>query len=382
MSWKYTKITPVTSSDELAVGSFYYILSKTIDGHKETVGQIVEIKQAESNDMLLVPRGVSMISTTTTKSATNSASISPCSSLDNTLIIKQEYDGVVDSNDQNESKENLTNPQLLHNTNIKLFPNGLRSDFKDIAAALLDEPMEILSDTDTKSECSSIRATSKNICYIHYSNTDRRLDEWVEDSRIVKQIHGLTDENGHVVLPILNSCNQTTKEVPEGATTRMQKRLNEEFRHAQKSFNEMDAQSALLEREHSESHECKLRQPPGDEIYRDKNLSLFEVDGKHNKLYCQSLCLLSKLFLDHKTLYFDVDCFLFYILCEVDEYGAHIVGHFSKERGSTNNLACIIVFPPYQRRGYGQLLIQISYALSARENFVGTPEKPLSDMVS
>jgi hypothetical protein len=38
-------------------------------------------------------------------------------------------------------------------------------------------------------------------------------------------------------------------------------------------------------------------------------------------VYCQSLCLLSKLFLDHKTLYYDVDPFLFYVLCEVDEDG-------------------------------------------------------------
>lgn len=27
---------------------------------------------------------------------------------------------------------------------------------------------------------------------------------------------------------------------------------------------------------------------------------MFEVDGKANKVYCQNLCLLSKLFLDHK----------------------------------------------------------------------------------
>jgi hypothetical protein len=31
----------------------------------------------------------------------------------------------------------------------------------------------------------------------------------------------------------------------------------------------------------------------------------------------QSLCLLSKLFLDHKTLYYDVDPFLFYVMTEV-----------------------------------------------------------------
>lgn len=30
------------------------------------------------------------------------------------------------------------------------------------------------------------------------------------------------------------------------------------------------------------------------------------MDGKQNKLYCQNLCLLAKLFLDHKTLYYDV----------------------------------------------------------------------------
>ena len=38
-------------------------------------------------------------------------------------------------------------------------------------------------------------------------------------------------------------------------------------------------------------------------------------------MYCQSLCLLSKLFLDHKTLYYDVDPFLFYVLTEKDSDG-------------------------------------------------------------
>ncbi len=51
-----------------------------------------------------------------------------------------------------------------------------------------------------------------------------------------------------------------------------------------------------------------------------------QVDGKKEKLYCQNLCYLAKLFLDHKTLYYDVDLFLFYVLCENDERGSHIVG--------------------------------------------------------
>ncbi|OWK49869.1 Histone acetyltransferase KAT8, partial [Lonchura striata] len=76
--------------------------------------------------------------------------------------------------------------------------------------------------------------------------------------------------------------------------------------------------------------QCQWRQPPGREIYRKGNISVYEVDGKDHKIYCQNLCLLAKLFLDHKTLYFDVEPFVFYLLTEVDRQGAHIVGYFSK----------------------------------------------------
>ena len=43
-------------------------------------------------------------------------------------------------------------------------------------------------------------------------------------------------------------------------------------------------------------------------------MSIFEIDGEHDKVYCQCLCLVAKLFLDHKTLYFDVNPFYFYVL--------------------------------------------------------------------
>lgn len=59
-------------------------------------------------------------------------------------------------------------------------------------------------------------------------------------------------------------------------------------------------------------------------------LCLKQVDGKKNKVYGQNLCYLAKLFLDHKTLYYDVDLFLFYVLCECDDRGCHMVGYFSK----------------------------------------------------
>lgn len=38
-----------------------------------------------------------------------------------------------------------------------------------------------------------------------------------------------------------------------------------------------------------------------------------------NKIYSQTLCLLAKLFLDHKTLYYDVEPFLFYVLTKNDQ---------------------------------------------------------------
>lgn len=74
------------------------------------------------------------------------------------------------------------------------------------------------------------------------------------------------------------------------------------------------------------------RHPPGTEIYRDDHVSMFELDGAVEKIYCQNLCYFAKLFLDHKTLYWDVDPFLFYVLCTRDERGFHPVGYFSKEK--------------------------------------------------
>ena len=118
---------------------------------------------------------------------------------------------------------------------------------------------------------------------------------------------------------------------------------------------------------------CKARHPPGDEIYRDGKVSIFEVDGRKNKIYCQNLCLLSKMFLDHKSLFYDVEPFLFYVMTETDDAGAHFVGYFSKEKLSPKNynVSCIMTLPVRQRQGWGSLLIDFSQC-SFLVCFVGT----------
>ena len=153
--------------------------------------------------------------------------------------------------------------------------------------------------------------------------------------------------------------------------------------------------------------ECAFTHPPGRKIYEHEKandeqttICFWEVDGKKAKTYCQNLCLVAKLFLDHKTLYYDDKSFNFYIMTECENSSSsnsnsnnnnnnrnskekgeeeddrvHVpVGYFSKEKQSCwKNIT--YVFSPWvshQRRGYGSFLIAMSYELSKRECKFGT----------
>ena len=53
----------------------------------------------------------------------------------------------------------------------------------------------------------------------------------------------------------------------------------------------------LLRFQRKELKSRNRRHPPGNEIHRNGKLSMFEVDGLEERVYCQDLCYIAKLFL-------------------------------------------------------------------------------------
>ena len=248
--------------------------------------------------------------------------------------------------------------------------------------------------------------------YIHYIEYDRRNDHWIKRKSIIEtkvsdeevkkiknnqnqedEIVFHNDENEGMDKAGIKNHEEATKirtieEIIMGnfrCCTWYFSPFPEEYHNIKTLYFCEFCLNFYVKKEELERHimiNCPLRHPPGNEIYRDEKISMFEVDGKTESIYCENLSYLSKLFLDHKTLQWDVDPFLFYILTEYDKYGYHFVGYFSKEKDSPQgwNLSCILTMPFHQRKGYGKFLIDFSYLLSKREGKFGSPERPLSDL--
>lgn len=243
-----------------------------------------------------------------------------------------------------------------------------------------------------------------SLAYIHFLHQDKRLDRWIEieklkpftgrhslrwidkedsDEEAKSDVEIQKFENLHKQVTRIRNIDKITIGIYTIRTWYFSP-YPKSIENASHLFICENCYSYFRTKEELEKHikERGETRPPGREIYRKGNISIFEFQGFRQKLTCQCLCLLAKLFLDHKTLFYDVEGFVFYVLCECDKNGAHIAAYFSREIVSDqgNILACIVVLPPYQKKGYGQLLISLSYEIARRSNKIGGPERPLSDL--
>ena len=160
---------------------------------------------------------------------------------------------------------------------------------------------------------------------------------------------------------------------------------------------------------------CELgSHPPGRKVYESKggDVCLWEVDGgvpsdcvvrakgipadhiadpermramSQSELFSQNTGLLARCFLKGKVAFYCSGVFAYYIITEKVDRAHRVRGFFSAEKFNRfNSLSCIMVLPPWQDRGFGRLLIHISYLLCkpTDENELPekSPERPLSDL--
>lgn len=87
-------------------------------------------------------------------------------------------------------------------------------------------------------------------------------------------------------------------------------------------------------------------------IYEEEDFKISKVTPLNKK---QNLCLVSQMFLKSKTLYYEVDDYDFFVV-----YQDEVFGYFSRQRSGDNSLNCFMVFPCFQKQGWGTVLVSYS----------------------
>jgi hypothetical protein len=163
--------------------------------------------------------------------------------------------------------------------------------------------------------------------YMHYEDFDRRLDEWVGADRLGDEVikHRSSGEVAsaesnqkmtrtqkrrfdeiHTTLPVDNDPTTAALEHEREQATKVKNIQTveigkyemetwyyspypEEFSKCAKLFLCEFCLKYFRKAKTLERHKgkCEWRHPPGDEVYRHDNVSMFEVDGKKAKIYCQ-----------------------------------------------------------------------------------------------
>ena len=227
-------------------------------------------------------------------------------------------------------------------------------------------------------------------CYVHFDGKDRRLDKYFNQSAltIVPPDKNPTDKKINREISTIAEEKEKIRNIDE---IQFGKHVIQSWYHSPYPVDPSIRKLYICEYcmkyftslEDLRSHYAEFPEDtiPGREIYRDGNISIFEVKGRKQKIFCQCLSLLGKLFIEHKASYFDVDQFTYYVLCECDETGTHTAAFYSCESNMIENiLSCIVVLPPYQKKKYGRLLIDLSYCIASRAGIISGPERPLSDL--
>eukprot|EP01006_Ploeotia_vitrea_P007428 TRINITY_DN1701_c0_g1_i1.p1 TRINITY_DN1701_c0_g1~~TRINITY_DN1701_c0_g1_i1.p1 ORF type:complete len:351 (+),score=2.15 TRINITY_DN1701_c0_g1_i1:87-1139(+) len=130
--------------------------------------------------------------------------------------------------------------------------------------------------------------------------------------------------------------------------------------------------------EHPSEDQCK---PPGTVVAQMCDSTLYEVAGWEAPTYCFRLCTVAQHFIRYKTVFKNpnnVRGFRFYVVVNAEWA---VMGYYSSSLSRpAENVACICVFPPFQRRGLARFLIDHSYKAS-REALLANqgPERPISD---